>query len=386
MSVVSSSFASVFVFEESTNSMQFYFEQANSVFKSDSNFIIGAFVKRDYQLICIGSTSSVNKPTTMEMFVYGYDSLDKVGTALQGEEIIFAGMNINPKPRCEIILTPIDEQGNEVKVFFQKESVQKVYTWKQENVSFEYPSLVCGLEKDFFPVTTNIPFHAISIYRSNPNLLLNVSTGEILTEYSKEGKYKINWQLQVGESNQGNDVLYYCIEKDSFEITLVDTTPILTNDYFSLDYPICDEKGTLTIDTSFFSFDIKSIILKNEKEEEVITVSDIKIELPIGNYQLTEIVDKNKCVHPTASSFKMMTQGNCDKNYVLMPFNQNGPQEIFFEEEGELKIVNQQGKVVKRLIVPAIWDGKMNNGNFVDMGIYFIYNKEEYIQTLHVYR
>ena len=382
MSVSCFSFASEFAFQKTTTSMEFYFEQASSVFKSDSNFIVAAFVKRDYRLICIGATSSVLKPTIMGMFVYGYDN--NLGEALEGEKIIFAGVNISPLPRCEILLTPIDEKGNEVDVFFEKGSIQKVYTWKQENVSFEYPSVVCGLEEKIIPITTNVPSHSISIYRSSSDLLLNVSTGDILTKYSRQGTYNIRWQLKVGESNQNNDVMYYCIEKDSFEITLVDTSPILESDFFSTKISDCEEQAQVKIDTSLLSFQFESFVLKNQIQ--TFNLSETKIKLPIGNYVIVSITDKNKCVHFTNSSFKVMTQGNCDKNYVLMPFNDNGPQEITFDQEGELKIVNQQGNVIQTLTSPTIWDGRMRNGKHVDMGIYFIYNQNQYIQTLHVYR
>lgn len=384
MSVGYFSFASEFAFEETTISMQFYFEQANTIFKSDSNFIVGAFVQREHQLICIGGTATIPKPTTMGLFIYGQDN--EVGTALEGEKIIFAGMNIIPRPRCEMILTPIDKEGNEVDVFFHQGAIKKAHTWKNETVSFEYPSIVCGLKNQVSPpITTNIPAHSVSIYKSNnSNLLLNVSTGGILSEYSPQGTYKINWKLKVGQSDTGNDVMYYCIEKDTFEITLVDTSPILTKDFFSTEISECEEKAMFKIDTSFFNFDFESFVLKNEKE--TFNLSEIETELPIGNYESIEITDKNKCVHPVTSSFKIMTQGNCDENYVLMPFTDNGPQEISFEQEGELKIVDQQGNVVKKMIAPIIWNGRMSNGKYVDMGIYFIYNKNEYIKTLHVYR
>ena len=176
------SFASEFTFEETTISMQFYFEQANTIFKSDSNFIVGAFVKRDYQLISIGGTATIPKPTTMGLVIYGQDN--EVGTALEGEKIIFAGMNIIPRPRCEMILTPIDKEGNEVDVFFHQGAIKKAHTWKNETVSFEYPSIVCGLKNQVSPpITTNIPAHSVSIYKSNnSNLLLNVSTGGILSD------------------------------------------------------------------------------------------------------------------------------------------------------------------------------------------------------------
>ncbi|MEY3416022.1 MAG: hypothetical protein RL711_658 [Bacteroidota bacterium] len=99
--------------------------------------------------------------------------------------------------------------------------------------------------------------------------------------------------------------------------------------------------------------------------------SPVFANLPKGNYDVNIIDNQNSCASFIGNAIKIEGVADCDTN-IINP-NVEGPNKGYYiANVGQAEIFNRQGKRVKTLSVPAVWDGTDQNGNLLDLGYYVI--------------
>ena len=135
----------------------------------------------------------------------------------------------------------------------------------------------------------------------------------------------------------------------------------------------CKTGTTIKIDESFnlgakgsYQYTLKNIITGALSTG----TSPIFANLPKGNYEVTITDNLNSCFSYVANAIKIENVANCDTN-VISP-NVEPIKGYYIPNAGQAEIFNRQGKHVKTLRVPAIWDGTDQNGALLDLGYYAI--------------
>lgn len=99
-------------------------------------------------------------------------------------------------------------------------------------------------------------------------------------------------------------------------------------------------------------------------------VDSTELELPINVYELS-ITDANGCHKRYSEPVYVNGFVGCDKN-VITPDGDGLQDEYYFEVEGNVKIYNRAGQVIRELRLPKFWDGKTESGQTVPPGKYII--------------
>ena len=167
----------------------------------------------------------------------------------------------------------IDKNNLKIPVFFQTGKEVSVYSWQEKNYEWKYPSAIyCQNYTEYIiPQAPERPFNSIPKYTSSRDLFLNVSTGDVFSKYSKPKKYTVYFELITGK--EGETTQKYCITKDSFEITIIDTNVINLDQYIQKISPsICKNKGEISIDTTQFPFSFASFLLQKGTQQTIVMV------------------------------------------------------------------------------------------------------------------
>jgi flagellar hook assembly protein FlgD len=107
-------------------------------------------------------------------------------------------------------------------------------------------------------------------------------------------------------------------------------------------------------------------------------------ELREGNYQLI-VRDSTGKETKYEKTISLIKQGDCTSS-VLAPNSKDGLQAIFIPETGTANILNRDGTVIKKLTIPAEWDGRDSNGNDVQMGDYYLFINDQQSKVITVIR
>jgi Leucine-rich repeat (LRR) protein len=140
----------------------------------------------------------------------------------------------------------------------------------------------------------------------------------------------------------------------------------------SCNYPI-----SASVDESTFYFGRKpfSYKLRNtlSNEETNFKSSNLTIAKE-GTYDFV-IADSEGCEQVLKNYIQTSRPDNCDP--IFYP-GLNGPESSFYiEQKGMARIYNNAGHKLKELLVPAYWDGRDNNGQLLDSGLYIIIVNEQ---------
>ncbi|MCP4522362.1 MAG: hypothetical protein GY827_11835 [Cytophagales bacterium] len=370
------------------------FSSPASVFGNNNTYLLGAFVERGDSLYCVGGANIIENPTsTIGFRIYGKE--DDVEGAIEGEKIILLGANISSElPTCEILLNPI-LNGEEQVITYKTNDLKEFDTWSEYRINLNYSkSIVCGMQEEVLSPKHQVPEYYISNYTlSSEGLLLDKFEGSLeINTNSYSGEYtiysEVKTSLYTGEIGNRPVVKEYCIEDDSFIVLLVDTQAFSLDNYVkSIHSESCDElnQGSIELDLIDFPYQNSSFEIEHNFE---VTTYDIasKLSFSHGSYLIKNLIDKYECAHPVDYTFNILIDGDCEEEYILIPNTYDTPTEINFDQEGEIKIVNKHGIIVKVLEAPVVWRGDGETGDLLEVGIYFIYNNDEFLKTLHVYR
>ncbi len=369
------------------------FTEPSTIFGYETNYVIGAFVKREKSLLCIGiANSGLKKPVTLDNMVIHGRGIEDDG-AIEGEEIIFIAISISQgPPNCEIIIYPTID-GKKEKVIYEANTKKEFEGWVTHDIIFDYPlSVICTSSNQVITPTVdlpNIPSYVLAKYTSiSPDVLLNHSTGDIDPKQSLAGNYTITLDLTTDTVRGDWYVDKYCIQQPSVNIRLTGTQESFEiDDYILENTPqLCDQqKGLLILNSKEFPFENASLQIEIGNESQIYSFQE-KYEFEEGHYFIKNVIDQYGCQYAVDYAFSIEKEGDCEESYVLMPFTNNAPSKITFKQEGEIKVVDKNGVVIKTLIAPVTWDGTTEDGSFVDIGVYFIYNNDEFVKNLHVYR
>ena len=233
------------------------------------------------------------------------------------------------------------------------------------------------------PSLVGISIADLKFYTISPILSLDTMSGIINLNNSTPSNYTINFSSQ------------YCLSNNSFNITItdsippiIDTTkaPILTNLAFDLLSPGCKTLGSIYFKENSIKGKKPFIFqLSTNYSLDVITNSNGKFdELREGNYQLT-VRDSTGKETKYEKTISLIKQGDCTSS-VLAPNSKDGLQAIFIPETGTANILNRDGAVIKRLTIPAEWDGRDSNGSDVPMGDYYLFINEHQSKIITVIR
>lgn len=104
-------------------------------------------------------------------------------------------------------------------------------------------------------------------------------------------------------------------------------------------------------------------------------VDGTELELPISKYQMS-VTDATGCIKQYKSTVSINGYVGCDEN-VITPDGDGLQDEYYFDVEGEVKIYNRAGQLIRELHLPKFWDGKTESGQPVSPGKYIIVINEE---------
>lgn len=214
---------------------------------------------------------------------------------------------------------------------------------------------------------------------------------------SKLEMYEITGAINLRNTNPGiyiiNFTSDYCLRNNSFEITIKDSlptiidtskAPILTNLHFDILSPGCKTLGSIHFKENTIQGKKPFVFqLSTNYSPDVITNTNGKFdELREGNYQLT-VRDSTGKETKYGKTISLIKQGDCTSS-VLAPNSKDGLQAIFIPETGTANILNRDGAIIKRLTIPAEWDGRDSNGNDVPMGDYYLFINEQQSKVITV--
>lgn len=260
-------------------------------------------------------------------------------------------------------------------------TIKKIAT---QNPSIVYSNSIYYVKKDADPSPIKSGFIPDLRFRSSsPRLALDSILGTIYLQYSPTDTYTITFHSQ------------YCLRTNSIEVMLRDTTrtiidtskaPILTNLVFDLLSPGCKTLGSIHFQENTILGKKPFVFqLSTSYSPDVISNTNGKFdELREGNYQLT-VRDSTSKETKYGKTISLAKQGDCTSS-VLAPNSKDGLQAIFIPETGTANILNRDGAVIKKLTIPAEWDGRDANGNDVPMGDYYLFINEQQSKVITVIR
>lgn len=152
--------------------------------------------------------------------------------------------------------------------------------------------------------------------------------------------------------------------------------PKLNSVNFTIENTDCTLGTSIKIDESF-TLSTKApyeYLLTNTITNEKLSAATSTFQhLKPGNYKL-QITDVQKvCTTSVSKAIVIEKIMNCETSTnVFSPDGDGFHDHYFIENTGNVEIFNRQGKLVKRLSVPANWDGTDQAGNVLDLGYYVI--------------
>lgn len=357
-------------------SMTLQYEESNMVIEGNpDSYTIGGFINRNDTLYCVGSTfvqkSNLSTPDELiKIILYGEDQ-NKRGMRI-GEEIIIM-IIINDAMNCESTL--IAEYATGSNNTFIAASTSTIISFQQNFVNLQYPITETCIEADkkLHP-TNNLPPNIPYYYSPNNNhISIDTNTGIIDPTKSAIGQYNILIQIKGSPS--------YCYQNIIATVKITEEKITDFSNYINnTSNEVCEEMGGIEWNLANFPSPIRSISYNNE----VIAYNqESYTKLTSGNYQIN-IIDTMGCTTYANESIEIKHVGNCEE-FILF-IGQQGPQAIHFNYDGELKIYDKYGKLVKTLDSPTYWEGTTDSGALVDFGIYFVQYESGEMKTIKVYR
>ena len=132
--------------------------------------------------------------------------------------------------------------------------------------------------------------------------------------------------------------------------------------------PDCETNGSVYVNensisggTAPFTF----YLISNFSGDTLSSANGSFTGLEAGSYRVY-IEDDNGCSGSLPSSISIQRVTDCDE--IITADNPN----FYIKEDGEVKIYDRSGKLIKTLSAPVYWDGTDKNGRLVSMGLYFI--------------
>ncbi len=121
-------------------------------------------------------------------------------------------------------------------------------------------------------------------------------------------------------------------------------------------------------DSLVFSTEQKDSLVLNPYTGEI----DLKLSQP-GNYTIQ--YQSETCLLNHESKVTLIEK---EQEYILSP-QSNNPEyhQLYFKETGDLKVVNINGRIVKKLYGPTFWDGSSDNGSILPNGEYYLISEQD---------
>jgi hypothetical protein len=249
--------------------------------------------------------------------------------------------------------------------------------------SVSYSKSFYNIQTDINPSPVLIGISIADLKFNSKTLDLDTSKGVVNLKNSPLGVSTINFSSQ------------YCLSNYSFNITIKDSippvtdsskAPILDNLAFNLLSPGCKTLGSIHFKENTIKGKMPFVFqLSTNYSPDIITNTNGKFdELREGNYQLT-VRDSTGKETKYEKTISLIKQGDCTSS-VLAPNSKDGLQAIFISETGTANILNRDGALIKRLTIPAEWDGRDSNGSDVPMGDYYLFINEQQSKVITVIR
>jgi len=339
---------------------------------------IGVFTTIDKIEKCVGYTKITNDTANFIVTTFGRNtSFDSVGYEYNST---FKIRWWSETKNCQVVVDYSDST-------YRLDSNATPINIK--NIATLYPSV--GYSKatyitrdaDPSPNLVRISLADLKFNSKFPKLNLDTTSGTINLKNSMSGDYTINFSSQ------------YCLRSNSYDITIKDSVPqiidtskapILSNLVFDLLSPGCKTLGSIHFKENTI-LGKKPFIFKlstNYSPDIIINTNGKFDELREGNYQLT-VRDSTGKETKYEKLISLIKQGDCTSS-VLAPNSKDGLQAIFIPETGTASILNRDGSVIKKLTIPAEWDGRDSNGNDVPMGDYYLFINEQQSKVITVIR
>jgi hypothetical protein len=236
-----------------------------------------------------------------------------------------------------------------------------------ENVSIEGPSGIMGMKE--VKLICNTEHTSGNIYRwfRNGTLYTTTAEPELTVDTSGTGKYS---DFTVEITNQLPHLKQLTLKSATHRIT---SGPCL--DLAGLKYTIseteCIRGAEVTIQTNSFNSSNQSVIYELTGVKSGIKVSST--EPVIGSLHESEyllsILTSSGCAAYFDRKLKINT-GGCN-DFVITPDNDGIDDSYFFEDQGKAEIFNSQGRLIRNLPIPALWNGEDENGK-VTTGYYSV--------------
>ena len=140
----------------------------------------------------------------------------------------------------------------------------------------------------------------------------------------------------------------------------------------SCKYPIAAsvDEGTILFGRKPFAYKLLNSLSNEENNFKSPNLTIAKE----GTYDFV-LTDSAGCEQVMKNYIQTSRPDNCDA--IFYP-GLNGAESTFYiDQKGMAKIYNNAGHKLKELSVPAYWDGKDNNGQFLDSGLYLIIVNEQ---------
>ena len=140
----------------------------------------------------------------------------------------------------------------------------------------------------------------------------------------------------------------------------------------SCKYPVAAsvDENTIAFGRKPFSYKLRNVL---SNEETKFNSSQLTITKE-GTYDFV-LSDSTGCEQVVKKFVQTSRPDNCDP--IFYP-GLNGPESTFYiDQKGIARIYNNAGHKLKELSVPAYWDGKDNNGQLLDSGLYLIIINEQ---------
>ena len=331
------------------------------------NDVIGIFTIVNKQEKCVGYTI-IRDSASFRITIYKKTTTDSLGYT---PKLSFRIRWWKSAEYCEVVFQ------NSGKLDTSEIHVSQVIT----NLPFiKYP-------KDIFTNYDQNPTPIISVALTDPifyasnGLLIDSTKGLIYIQNAKAGTYTIN--LTSNTCLKSN--VLTIIKKDSI-LAPVTVIPALSKLTYSTLSPGCKTLGSIYFDDQTILGKKPFVFqLSTNYSTDVITNTNGKFdELREGNYQLS-VRDSTGKETKYEKLISLIKQGDCTSS-VLAPNSKDGLQAIFIPEIGTASILNRDGSVIKKLTIPAEWDGRDANGNEVPMGDYYLFINEQQSKVITVIR
>jgi internalin A len=155
---------------------------------------------------------------------------------------------------------------------------------------------------------------------------------------------------------------------DCFDLTQMK----LTYEASSCKFPIAAtvDESTIAFGRKPFSYKLRNTLSNEETKFKSPNLSIAKE----GTYDFV-LTDSAGCEQVLKNFIQTSRPDNCDA--IFYP-GLNGAESTFYiDQKGTARIYNNAGHKLKELSVPAYWDGRDNNGQLLDSGMYLIIVNEQ---------